>query len=148
MNAREAMRLAKIDPLTLGPKEGLGIMNGTTVSCAAASIGLHEAQFLALMTQALTGMCTEALAGTVENFHSFIATSRPHPGLVEAAANITRYLRQSQLAGSHDSGRRTNGLYQDRYALRTAGQWIAPYLEDLVLAEKQLTIELNSTTDK
>lgn len=146
-NANEALALARIEPVTLGPKEGLGIMNGTTVSCAAAGLALHETQFLALMTQALTGMCTEALRGSAENYHAFIAASRPHPGQIEAAANITRYLQNSRLADIHNSGTRTGGLYQDRYALRTAAQWIAPCLEDLNLAAKQLEVELNSTTD-
>ncbi|CAK4029243.1 phenylalanine aminomutase (L-beta-phenylalanine forming)-like [Lecanosticta acicola] len=143
----QALQRARIEPITLGPKEGLGIMNGTTVSCAAATLGLHETQYLALLTQALTGMCTEALRGSADNYHPFIAETRPHPGHIEAAANMSRFLEGSKLAGSHHSGSRADGLYQDRYALRTAGQWLAPQLEDLCLAAQQLEVELNSTTD-
>jgi phenylalanine ammonia-lyase len=39
------------------------------------------------------------------------------------------------------------GLVQDRYALRTVPQWIGPTLEDLQLANQQIVIELNSSTD-
>jgi phenylalanine ammonia-lyase len=39
------------------------------------------------------------------------------------------------------------GLYQDRYTLRTASQWIGPQLEDLSHAQEQLAVELNSSTD-
>ena len=147
VNAREALLMAGIEPTTLGPKEGLGIMNGTTVSCAAATLALHEAQFLALLTQALTGMCCEALLGSTDNYDSFISACHPHPGHIEAGANISRYLEGSKLAGSHNSGTRTDGLFQDRYPLRTAAQWLSPYLEDLALSAQQLEIELNSTTD-
>lgn len=147
LSADQALYWARIEPIALGPKEGLGIVNGTTVSCAAATFGLHETQYLALMTQALTGMCTEALRGSVDNFHPFIAETRPHAGHIEAAANISRFLEGSKISGSHYSGTRTAGLCQDRYALRTAGQWLGPYLEDLCLAAQQLEIELNSTTD-
>ncbi|KAI5358740.1 putative aromatic amino acid lyase, L-Aspartase, phenylalanine/histidine ammonia-lyase, active [Septoria linicola] len=147
LNAREALQLAGIDPTVLGPKEGLGIMNGTTVSIAFATIALHETQHLALLTQALTGMCCEALLGSVDNYHPFIAMSHPHSGHLESAANVTRYLQESKFAGSHHSGSRTDGLYQDRYALRTASQWLGPYIEDLSLATTQLETELNSTTD-
>lgn len=88
-----------------------------------------------------------ALRGSVDNYHPFIAAARPHPGQIEAAANITRFLQGSSLSGSHESGSRAKGLYQDRYALRTSTQWIGPYIEDLRLAAAQLEIELNSTTD-
>ncbi|KAK4500418.1 hypothetical protein PRZ48_008607 [Zasmidium cellare] len=146
--SNEAFHQAGITPLTLGPKEGLGIANGTIVSGAVAALGLHETQYLALLTQALTGMCTEAMRGTVDNQHPFIAAARPHVGQIEAAANITRFLRGSKFATtSHLLGAKTGGLAQDRYALRTASQWIAPYLEDLQLAAQQLETELNSTTD-
>ncbi|KAF2158713.1 hypothetical protein M409DRAFT_38126 [Zasmidium cellare ATCC 36951] len=145
--SNEALQYAGIAPLTLGPKEGLGIANGTIVSGTVAMLGFHETQYLALLAQALTGMCTEAMRGTIDNHHPFIATVRPHSGQIEAAENITRFFRGSRLATSHLSGAKTNGLAQDRYALRTASQWMGPYLEDLQLAAQQLETELNSTTD-
>lgn len=145
--ANEALRSVGIAPLTLGPKEGLGIANGTIVSGTVAALGLHETQYLTLLAQALTGMCTEAMRGSIDNHHPFIATVRPHPGQIEAAENITRFLSDSNLATTHLSGAKISGLAQDRYALRTASQWIAPYLEDLQLATEQLEMELNSTTD-
>lgn len=36
---------------------------------------------------------------------------------------------------------------QDRYSLRSAPQWIGPQLEDLQLADQQVSIELNSSCD-
>jgi phenylalanine ammonia-lyase len=38
-------------------------------------------------------------------------------------------------------------LAQDRYSLRSAPQWIGPQLEDLLLADQQISIELNSSCD-
>lgn len=146
VRADEALRHAGMTAISLQPKEGLGIVNGTVVSSTFAALGLHEAQYLALLAQALTGMSTEAMRGSAGNFHPFIAASRPHPGQIEAAANIIHFLRDSKLATSGSSVR-YNPLAQDRYPIRTASQWLAPYLEDLDLAAKQLEIELNSTTD-
>lgn len=143
--ADEALRRAGIAPIVMDPKEGLGLMNGTAVSCAAASLALHETQYLALAVQGLTAMCTEALRGSSDNYHPFISQARPHVGQAEAAKNIARQLQHSQLVVGKDA--RTAGLYQDRYALRTAPQWIGPQLEDLSLAARQLATELNSTTD-
>ncbi|KAK3689013.1 L-Aspartase-like protein [Podospora appendiculata] len=143
--ANEALRLAGLQPVRLQAKEGLGITNGTAPSCAAASIVVHQANQLALLTQFLTAMGTEALSGTAHNYHPFISAIRPHAGQSEAASNILNFLSGSKLSSARNPDR--IGLAQDRYALRTAPQWIGPQLEDLLLATRQVETELNSTTD-
>jgi len=143
--ASEVLPLAGLSPVRLHAKEGLGITNGTAPSCAAASIVMHQANQLALLTQLLTAMGTEALAGTAHNYDPFISAIRPHTGQTEAAANILKFLSGSKLSPAR--GPDHVGLAQDRYALRTAPQWIGPQLEDLMLATRQVEIELNSTTD-
>ncbi|KAI6894618.1 phenylalanine ammonia-lyase [Hortaea werneckii] len=143
--ASEALRRAGLAPTVMRPKEGLGLMNGTAVSVAAGTLALHETQYLILATQALTAMCTEALRGSADNFHPFISNVRPHSGQREVAENIWRQLKTSKLVVGKDS--KWAGLYQDRYALRTASQWIGPQIEDLMLSTRQLDVELNSTTD-
>nr|OQO28637.1 hypothetical protein B0A51_04847 [Rachicladosporium sp. CCFEE 5018] len=145
MSADNALRMAGLQPTTMRPKEGLGLMNGTGVSCAAGTMALHETQYLALASQVLTAMSTEAMRGSADNYHPFISDVRPHPGQREVAENIFRQLRKSRLVVGKDA--HTAGLYQDRYALRTAPQWLGPQLEDLSLAASQVAIELNSTTD-
>ena len=149
VSATEALAIAGITPITLGPKEGLSITNGTSASAALASLALYETNQLAVLSQVLTAMATEALLGTSESFHPFISKVRPHPGQMEAAANIRSFLAGSKLARgvTGEKVRKVVGLAQDRYALRTAAQWIGPQLEDLLLAERQLAIELNSTCD-
>jgi len=145
LSADRAIQLAGLTPTTMMPKEGLGLMNGTAVSVAGATMALHETQYLALSTQVLTAMCTEAMRGSADNYHPFIADIRPHAGQMEAGINIFKMLETSKLVVGKDS--HTAGLYQDRYALRTSSQWIGPQLEDLMLSAKQLEVELNSTTD-
>lgn len=147
--ASEALRGAGLQSVRLQAKEGLGITNGTAPSCAAASIVMHQANQLALLTQLLTAMGTEALGGTANNYHPFISAVRPHPGQAEAARNILHFLSGSKICPSETatSGLARTGIAQDRYALRTAPQWIGPQLEDLQLATRQVATELNSTTD-
>lgn len=146
VSAAEAMKILELQPVKLGPKEGLGLVNGTAVSCAAGALALHDAERLALLAELLTAMATEALRGTAENHHPFIARVRPHAGQMESASGILKALEGSKMA-THKDRKGEKGLYQDRYALRTASQWIGPQLEDLDLAHRQLAIELNSTTD-
>lgn len=152
ISAKEALDRLGIAPIVLGPKEGLGFMNGTATSAAVASIALYETHHIVLLSQVLTAMASEALLASADNFDPFISDIRPHRGQIEAARNIRRFLHGSRLvrglAYGRDNARQASGLlYQDRYALRTSPQWIGPQLEDLLLAHEQVTVELNSTTD-
>ena len=151
VSAKQALDKVNIAPITLGPKEGLGLMNGTATSAAVGSLALYETHQLSVLAQLLSAMAMEALLGTVESFDSFIGEVRPHRGQMESAKNIRRFVRGSRLArglGRDDDTKRSPGLlYQDRYSLCTAAQWIGPQLEDLLLAHDQMTTELNSTTD-
>ncbi|KAF9887316.1 hypothetical protein FE257_010311 [Aspergillus nanangensis] len=145
LSAGDALRNLGLEPLQMSAKEGLGVMNGTAVSTAVGTLALHDSNNLALLTQVLTAMATEALLGTVDNYHQFISRCRPHPGQMEAAKNIRHFLHDSHLCQETDVNK--SGLVQDRYALRTAPQWIGPQLEDLLSAGRQIDVELNSTTD-
>ncbi|KAA8650392.1 uncharacterized protein ATNIH1004_003076 [Aspergillus tanneri] len=129
ISAQEALTIAELEPINLGPKEGLGLLNGAAVSVAVASLAIHEANQLAILAQIITGMSCEALLGNQENYHHFVASIRPHSGQIEKK-DLYR-----------------TGVFQDRYALRGASQWLGPGLEDLLLSMHQLGTELNSTQD-
>ncbi|KAK8052185.1 hypothetical protein PG993_003570 [Apiospora rasikravindrae] len=141
-----ALANASISPITIAPKEGLAIVNGTAVSAGVAALALHESMSLAALSQVLTAMSTEALTGSIDSFHPFIAKMRPHPGQLDSARNIYSFLSGSKLATSHLTPS-VGTLAQDRYSIRTASQWIGPVLENLQLAFSQITVELNSVTD-
>ena len=151
VSAKQALHQSDIAPIVLRAKEGLGLMNGTAPSAAVASLVMYETHNITILSQVITAMVLEALSGTVGNYDAFFAETRPHKGQRESAKIIRQFLHGSRLAqGSdhEDDDRQSSGLlYQDRYALRTASQWIGPLLEDLLLAHEQVTTELNSTTD-
>ncbi|PLB41347.1 phenylalanine ammonia-lyase [Aspergillus candidus] len=144
--ADEALRELGLQPLDFGPKEGLGLLNGTAFSGGAASLVVFDATRLLSLSQMMTAMATEALGGMASNYHPFISLARPHQGQAEAAANIFRFLADSRLA-TVSTGPEHTGLAQDRYALRTSPQWIGPQIESMALALRQVRAELNSTTD-
>ncbi|KAJ4996606.1 Phenylalanine aminomutase [Colletotrichum sp. SAR 10_66] len=126
LSARDALKECGIRPVELQPKEGLGLINGTAPSAALASLVIYEANQLAILAQALTAFTSECLRGNVEWANEFIHRIRPH---------------------AETKKRTGRGLWQDRYSTRTAPQWIGPYLEDLMLAQRQIEVELNSTSD-
>ncbi|KAJ5365512.1 Phenylalanine ammonia-lyase [Penicillium concentricum] len=148
MPSSESLKMSGLSPSGLGPKEGLGLINGTAPSVAVASLALYDTQQLALLSQMLTAFASECMAGNVEWAHPFIHATRPHTGQIEVARNIRHFLKGSKFVVGLESQKKSgDGLCQDRYSTRTAPQWIGPYLEDLLLAQHQLEVELNSTSD-
>ncbi|KAL8827044.1 MAG: hypothetical protein Q9191_003428 [Dirinaria sp. TL-2023a] len=141
-----ALSEQSIAPIVLKAREGLALVNGTSVSAAVAALAMHEALCSIALSQILTAMSVEALRGTDESFDRFLAAVRPHWGQAESSRNIHAYLKQSRLV-DRDGGSRESSLRQDRYSIRTASQWLGPALEDLALANDQITTELNSATD-
>ena len=141
-----ALRDSCLTPIDLEPKEGLALINGTAVSTGVAALAMHDANCLAATSQLLTVMSVEALCGARESFDPIFARLRPHPGQVEVSRNIHALLQGSKLA-TESSDQSKGSLRQDRYAIRTAAQWIGPVLEDFQLASQQVNIECNSVTD-
>lgn len=77
----------------------LGILNGTAFSAAVASLALHDAVKLTLLSHVLTAIGVEALNGTRASFHPFIHdVARPHPGQIESAKLVWDLLENSQFA--------------------------------------------------
>lgn len=97
VSAKDALDRYAITPIILGPKEGLGFMNGTAASAAVASLVLYEAHHIALLSQLLTAMASEALLARGGNFDPFISDIRPHRGQIEASRSIRNFLRGSRL---------------------------------------------------
>ena len=147
ITADVALSQSSVAPLRLAPKEGLAIVNGTAVSAGVGTLALHDAHCLAILSQILTAMSVESLRGCAESFDPFLAAVRPHAGQIEAARNIRSFLMGSKLITTGDHSIDDGSLRQDRYSTRTTPQWIGPQLEDLILAHKQLSVEINSTTD-
>ncbi|KAJ3868999.1 L-Aspartase-like protein [Lentinula novae-zelandiae] len=143
------LRKLNLAPIDLIAKEGLALVNGTAASAAVAALAIHDCHILALAVQVLAAYAVEAIKGSQEPFQPFLHDlSRPHKGQIEVAANIRHILKSSKLARiQHEESDPEGQLRQDTYCVRGSPQWIGPLLEDLMLAQDQIDIELNSTTD-
>ena len=133
-----------LTPLTLGPKEGLALLNGTQFSCAHALAGLFEAERLfrgALVTGALS---TEAAKGSDTPFDHRIHALRGHKGQIEVADTLRRLMAGSAIRASHavDDER-----VQDPYCLRCQPQVMGACLDLLRQAGATLAVEANGVTD-
>jgi histidine ammonia-lyase len=133
-----------LQPVVLGPKEGLALLNGTQFSTAYALAGLFEAEQL-FKTALLTGaLSTDAARGSDTPFDARIHALRGHKGQVEVAAALRFLMAGSEIRQSHvlDDER-----VQDPYCLRCQPQVMGAVLDVLRQAAATLAIEANAVTD-
>jgi histidine ammonia-lyase len=81
-------------PLTLRPKEGLALMNGTAVMTALACLAFVRADYLAQLAARITSMMSIALQGNANHFDEKLFSVKPHPGQNRVAAWIRSDLPQ------------------------------------------------------
>jgi histidine ammonia-lyase len=130
--------------LTLGPKEGLALLNGTQMMTAIGALLAADAERLARTASVAAAMSVEALLGTDVAFAAAYQLARPHPGQVAVAAQLRWLLRDSGLQQQH------HGLahkVQDPYSLRCVPQVHGAVRDSLDHLRRVLDIELNSATD-
>ena len=139
-----ALREVGLDPLTLGPKEGLALLNGTQLMSALGALLLADADRLTRSASTIAAMSVEALLGTDVAFSAAYQLARPHPGQVEVAAELRDLLRESGLQASHHG---SSHKVQDPYSLRCIPQVHGAVRDALDHLRRVLDIELNSATD-
>ena len=142
--AATALANAGLEPVTLAPKEGLALLNGTQFSTACALAGLFEAERL-LQTALITGaLSTEAAKGSDTPFDARIHVLRRHPGQIETAAALRALMAGSAIRASHLVG---DARVQDPYCLRCQPQVMGAALDVLRQAGSTLELEANAVSD-
>jgi histidine ammonia-lyase len=141
--AGEALKKLGMEPLELGPKEGLALINGTQASTAIALDALFAAERVFASAIMAGAMSVDALKGSAKPFDPRISALRGQPGQVRVAAAIADCLDGSEILASH--GR--CGRVQDPYSFRCQPQVMGASLDLLANAARTLTIEAAAVTD-
>lgn len=150
MDAPTALSKLGLSPLQLLPKEGLAMMNGTSVMTAIAANCVYDARMLLKLTMAVNGLFVQGLNGTNQSFHPFIHKCKPHPGQLWAAEQMIDLLAGSKLIRDELDGKheyRKQELIQDRYSLRCLPQYMGPIVDGISQVASQIETEMNSVTD-
>jgi phenylalanine ammonia-lyase len=150
IDALTALKRLGLPRLTLQPKEGLAMINGTSVMSGVAANCVYDAHMLLALTMGAHALAIQGLNGSNQSFHPFIHDHKPHPGQKWAAAVMLALLSDSKLIRDELKGRDTRSkgeLIQDRYSLRCLPQFMGPIIDGLEQITKQVTVEINSATD-
>lgn len=142
ISAREAFAQVGLEPIALQPKEGLALMNGTSVMTAIACLAFDRADYLARLCAEITSLAVVALQGNPVHFDERLHKAKPHPGQMRFA----KWVRES-LSSNTSAAKLPVARVQDRYSLRCAPHVAGVLLDILPWMKTVLETELNSAND-
>ena len=143
-DASTLLARAGIEPVRLGPKEGITLINGTQAHTAIAALAVVDAHRLWQVAHLAGAMSLEALLGTPVAFDSRIQEARGQLGQAASAALLRELLKDSGIRESH---RDNDPRVQDPYALRCMPQVHGPVLDAIDFCAGVIGRELNAATD-
>ena len=155
----EALTAEGIQPLPLEAKEGLAIMNGTSVMTAIAALAWKRAARLANISDFLTAVTTEIMHGREVPFRRKVSEIKNHPGQIESAEHIYRVVRESarvenyehflaELGSMEGKGfQKREKKIQQRYSIRCAPQINGVLRDTLSITRQWIEQEINAAND-
>jgi phenylalanine ammonia-lyase len=161
MKASEALRQVGLSPIELNAKEGLALVNGTSVMTSVAALALHDTEYLAKLCVAAVALCAESLHATTDPFEENIHKVKNHPGQLEVARLLRDFTEGSafildleslreEMRGDHrtvDAAFELEEAIQNPYSLRCAPQGLGPIFDTLAFGKEVIEREMNSVND-
>jgi histidine ammonia-lyase len=130
-------------PVTLGPKEGLALINGTQFILAHAVLVLEKLQYCLKQSDIVGAMMLEGLQGSISPFDKRLHDLRPFKGNQHVAGRIRTLLKGSEILEDHIDCDRV----QDPYSLRCIPQVHGASRNAWLHLKELVEIELNAVTD-
>ena len=159
MPGAEALKKAGIEPMKLSYKEGLALINGTSVMTAVAACLVAESKSLIKAYTLATCLSLEAHKGKIMPFHPAAHRQKPHFGQGKIAACIYETLSDSKMIVQDDEVEQwlrklatdePTGLdeqIEDVYSIRATPQVMGPVLDTTLFVQKTVETEINSSND-
>jgi histidine ammonia-lyase len=140
--AAEALRLCGLEPIRLGAKEGLSLVNGTPCLVGLSCLVIEEALRIADWADLVGAMSFEVLGGQIAAFDPQALAVKRHPAVQTVGRRLRSFLEGSEIVAAN-LGRRT----QDALSIRSIPQIHGGIREALGAMEARIEGELNSATD-
>lgn len=129
------------EPIKLGSKEGLALLNGTQNMSAHAVWSLIHAKQLSEWADVIGAMSLEAYDGRRDPFTPAVHHVRPHKGQIETALRMNELLKGSELIEQPKVN------VQDPYSFRCMPQVHGTVKDSIRYVESVIDTEINSATD-
>ncbi len=132
-----------LEPIELGPKEGLALINGTQFIAAHAVQIVEKLHACLSQADIIGAMMIEGLQGSIKPFYDELHQLRPFKGNVHVASRIKSLLQDSEIMKEHSNCERV----QDPYSLRCIPQVHGASRNAWLHLKELVEIELNAVTD-
>ncbi|MGC4378519.1 histidine ammonia-lyase [Fictibacillus sp. Mic-4] len=142
LSGKEALERAGLHPITLGCKEGLSLLNGTSTVTAFSVLAVYDAMTSVKVADIAGAMSLEALKGTIKAFDPRIHKAKKHKEQAGTARNIVRILEESEIAEKHKDYR-----LQDAISLRALPQMHGAAKKAIKNALEDIVNEMQSCGD-
>lgn len=143
LSGEAALARVGLEPLSLEPKEGLALINGTQLTVGLAALVVRDAERLLVSADAAGALTTEVSMGSTVPSSSVVSQLRPHEGQKSSAKNIRKLTTDSEIIDSH----RNCDRVQDAYSIRCLPQVHGAVRDAVTHLRDAVTVELNSATD-
>lgn len=159
MPGAAALAKAGIEPMKLSYKEGLALVNGTSVMTAMAACLVADAKSLIKAYTLATCLSLEVHKAKIMPFHPAAHRQKPHPGQVRIADCIYRTLTNSGMIVQDaeaeqwlrklatDQPRGLDEQIEDAYSLRATPQVMGPVVDTTLFVQQTVETEINSSND-
>ncbi len=144
-----------IEPLSVHLREGLGLINGTSVMSGIGIVNIIYASKLINWSVLASTMINEIVESFDDHFSTELNSTKKHAGQQRIAASMRNLLSDSQLikkrSDSLFNGKIEEKIFkqkiQEYYSLRCVPQILGPVLDTVRQAENVLVDEVNSVND-
>ncbi|WP_028983772.1 HAL/PAL/TAL family ammonia-lyase [Sporolactobacillus terrae] len=142
MSAREALRLSGLEPVKLGPKDGLAIVSSNALFVGKTVLLIHELERFLKQADLVYALSLEGFDGNVTPLHSHVIQAKKLNGQKVSAKLICDYLENSYLWNGHQ---RRN--LQDPLSYRGAFSVHGSVRDALDYVKGQVRLYLNASED-
>lgn len=139
----EVLQQLDVKPLTLGPKAGLALINGTQFIAAHAVSLVERFHHCLEHADIIAALMIEGLRGSKSPFHPKLHEVRPYAGTQHVARRMASFLAESEIMDSHLHC----GRVQDPYSLRCVPQVHGASRQAWLHLKEAVETEINSVTD-
>ena len=154
-STKEVFALENLQPIEVKIREGLALINGTSVMTGIGIVNCYHAQRLLKWSVGASCLINELVQTYDDHFSAELNGAKLHIGQREIAESMRRHLEDSQLIKRRQehlyNGENSEDIFKDKvqeyYSLRCVPQILGPIYDTISSVESVLEKETNSAND-
>ncbi|WP_291881267.1 histidine ammonia-lyase [Chryseobacterium sp.] len=153
---KEVFAIEGLEPIQVEIREGLALMNGTSVMSGIGAVNAYKANQLTDISIKLSCAINEIVLAYDDHLSAALNGTKRHAGQQKIAEKMRSHLSDSKLVRKREEHLYTHFEEQDKvfkdkvqeyYSIRCVPQILGPVLDTLEFTEKVLEDEINSAND-